>query len=127
MPADKNQAEELKEGKSLEEIRKSHEEGIQVSYERFLFDLLRRSGFAAIKVTPTPADRKGGPILTGKTPAYTKLSFAVQGQSSLAGVVRMLQDFHRTPLLHEVRSMTLKKGPSAKGDLDVNLTVECFW
>ena len=38
----------------------------------------------------------------------------------------MLQDFHRTPLLHEVRSMTLKKGPSAKGDLDVNMTVEAL-
>ena len=105
-----------------------------MSYGRFLFNLLMRSGFApsTIKVTPAPADRKGGPILAGKTPAYTKLSFTVQGQAGLDGVVRMVQDFYRTPLLHEVRSLTLSKGaaakndPSGKGNLDVNLTVEAL-
>ncbi len=126
LPEDKNQEQELKEGKSLEEIRKHHEESIQVSYERFLTELLRLSGFNSVKVTPAPADRKGGPILTGKTPAYTKLSFAVQGQAALDGVVRMLQEFHRTPLLHEVRSMSLKKGSSNRGDLDVDMTVEAL-
>jgi hypothetical protein len=134
LPEDKNQTQELKDGRSLEEVRKRHEEDVEVSYGRFLFDLLMRSGFApsTIKVTPVPADRKGGPILSGKTPAYTKMSFTVQGQAGLDGVVRMVQDFYRTPLLHEVRSLTLTKGaaakndPSGKGDLDVNLTVEAL-
>ena len=88
-----------------------------------------RSGFSpsTIKVTPAPADRKGGPILSGKTPAYTKLSFTVQGQAALDGVVRMMQEFYHTPLLHEVRSLTLtKKGSSNKGDLDVNMTIEAL-
>ena len=44
----KTRQKELKEGRSLEEIRKSHEEGIQVSYEQFLIDLLRRSGFRLV-------------------------------------------------------------------------------
>jgi hypothetical protein len=134
LPEDKNQEQELKKGQPLEEIRKRHEENVAEQYERFLSNLLMRSGFApsTIKVTPAPADRKGGPILSGKTPAYTKLSFTVQGQAGLDGVVRMVQDFYRTPLLHEVRSLTLTKGaaakndPSGKGDLDVNLTVEAL-
>ena len=128
LPEDKNQEQELKKGRPLEEIRKRHEESVEVQYERFLSDLLMRSGFApgTIKVTPAPADRKGGPILSGKTPAYTKLSFTVQGQAGLDGVVRMVQDFYRSPLLHEVRNLTLTKRPSSKGDLDVNLTVEAL-
>jgi hypothetical protein len=127
LPEDKNQEQELKKGQPLEEIRKRHEENVAVEYERFLSNLLMRSGFApsTIKVTPAPADRKGV-ILTGKTPAYTKLSFTVQGQAALDGVVRMVQDFYHTPLLHEVRSLTLAKGPSSKGDLDVNMTIEAL-
>jgi hypothetical protein len=128
LPEDKSQEQEPKKGRPLEEVRKRHEESVEVQYERFLSDLLMRSGFApsTIKVTPAPADRKGGPILSGKTPAYTKMSFTVQGQAGLDGVVRMVQDFYRTPLLHEVRNLTLTKGPSSKGDLDVNLTVEAL-
>jgi hypothetical protein len=128
LPGDNSQEQELKKGRPLEEVRKRHEESVEVSYERFLSNLLLRSGFApgTIKVTPAPADRKGGPILSGKTPAYTKMSFGVVGQAGLDGVVRMVQDFYRTPLLHEVRSLTLTKAPSSKGDLDVNLTVEAL-
>jgi hypothetical protein len=134
LPEDKNQEQEIKKGRTLEEVRKRHEESVQVSYERFLSDLLMRSGFApsTIKVSSAPADHKGGPMLAGKTPAYTKLSFTVVGQAALEGVVRMLQEFHRTPLLHEVRTLTLtsrpssKSDPSGKGDLDVNLTVEAL-
>jgi hypothetical protein len=129
LPEDANREKELKKGQPLEEIRKRHEEDVAGNYERFLSSLLMRSGFApsTIKVTPAPADRKGGPILSGKTPAYTKLSFTVQGQAALDGVVRMMQEFYHTPLLHEVRSLTLiKKGSSNKGDLDVNMTIEAL-
>ncbi|HBI43659.1 MAG TPA: hypothetical protein DDY78_12540 [Planctomycetales bacterium] len=129
LPEDNSQEKELKKGRPLEEIRKRHEENVAEQYERFLTELLTRSGFApsTIKVTPTPADRKGAPKLSDKkTPAYTKLSFTVTGQAALDGVVRMVQDFYQKPLLHEVRSLTLAKGPSSKGDLDVNMTVEAL-
>jgi hypothetical protein len=89
-------------------------------------ELLKQSGFTSVKVVPVAADRKGAPILSGKTPAYTKMAFTVQGQAALDGVVRMLQKFHSTPLLQEVRGLTLKKGPSTKGDLDVDMTVEAL-
>ncbi len=113
LPEDKNVEQELKAGRPIEEIKKRHEDAVQVDYERFLSDLVMRSGFAAntIKVSAAVADRKGGPILTGKTPAYTRMTFTVQGQASLDAVVRMLQDFYRTPLLHEVRNLTLTSRP----------------
>ena len=113
LPEDKNQEQELKAGWPLDEIKKRHEDKVQVDYEQYLTDLVMRSGFAAnsIKVSSAVADRKGGPVLTGKTPAYTRLSFTVQGQASLEAVVQMLQGFYRTPLLHEVRNLTLTNRP----------------
>ena len=113
LPEDKEQAQELKAGRPLDEVKRRHEDRVQVDYEQYLSNLVMRSGFAAntIKVSSAVADRKGGPILTGKTPAYTRLSFTVQGQASLDAVVRMLQDFYHTPLLHEVRNLTLTSRP----------------
>jgi len=113
LPDDKNQEQELKAGWALDEIKKRHEDKVQVDYEQYLTDLVMRSGFApnSIKVSAAVADRKGGPVLTGKTPAYTRLSFTVQGQASLDAVVQMLQGFYRTPLLHEVRNLTLTNRP----------------
>ncbi len=113
LPDDKNQQQELKEGWALDEIKKRHEDKVQVDYEQYLTDLVMRSGFApnSIKVSSAVADRKGGPMLTGKTPAYTRLSFTVQGQAGLEAVVQMLQGFYRTPLLHEVRNLTLTARP----------------
>jgi hypothetical protein len=128
LPEDESQEQELNNGRPLDEVRKRHEENIGEQYERRLRNLLTRSGFApsTIKITSAPADRKGGGILSGKTSAYTKLQFTVKGQAGLDGVVRMMQGFYRTPLLHEVRSLTLAKTPSSKGDLDVTMTVEAI-
>ena len=113
LPEDKNQEKELKSGWPIEEVKKRHEDKVQTDYEQYLHDLVLRSGFApnSIKVSSAVADRKGGPILAGKTPAYTRLSVTVQGQSTLDGVVKMLQEFYATPLLHEVRNLTLTSKP----------------
>ena len=112
LPDDKNLSQEIKNGHTPEEAQKRHEDIVQVEYEQFLRDLVVSSGFSqnSIKVSAA-TDRKGGPILTGKTPAYTKMSFTVQGQAGFDSVVRMLEDFYHTPLLHEVRSLTLTSKP----------------
>ena len=113
LPEDKNQEKELKAGWPIEEVKKRHEDKVQGDYEQFLRKLVTDSGFtpSSIKVSPAVADRKGGPILTGKTPAYTRMSFTVQGQATLDSVVKLLQDFYGTPLLHEVRNLTLTSRP----------------
>ena len=82
---------------------------VQVDYQRFLNNLVVKSGFtpSSIKVSAAAADRKGGPILSGKTPAYTRMTFTVQAQGRLDAVERMLGDFYKAPLLHQVRNLTL--------------------
>ena len=97
---------------------------VQVDYQRFLNNLVVKSGFSpsSIKVMPAAADRKGGPTLSGKTPAYTRMTFTVQAQGRLDAVERMLGDFYKAPLLHQVRNLTLTArtttrttGPAAAG------------
>jgi hypothetical protein len=109
LPEDNNREAYIKSGHSAEEARKHHEDMVQVDYSHYLNDLVVKSGFTAnsIKISSAPADRKGGPILSGKTPAYTRMTFTVQAQGKLDSVERLLADFYATPLLHEVRNITL--------------------
>ncbi len=124
LPEDNHLAEEVKDGHSVEEAKKRHEDMVQVDYQRFLNNLVVKSGFSpsSIKVMPAAADRKGGPTLSGKTPAYTRMTFTVQAQGRLDAVERMLGDFYKAPLLHQVRNLTLTArtttrttGPAAAG------------
>ncbi len=109
LPDDKNLEAEVKSGRTVEEAKKRHEDMVQVDYSHFLNDLVVKSGFSpnSIKVSSAGADRKGGPILTGKTPAYTRMTFTIQAQGGLDSVQRMLEDFHKTPLLQQIRNLTL--------------------
>jgi hypothetical protein len=119
-------AQELKRlGQTVDQVKTEHLRQLQVDYDRYLNDLLRRSGFtpASIKVVARPLEGKAP---AGKGPPYTELSFTVTGRSRLEGVVRMLESFYRTPLLHKVRALTVQKGKSNQSDLDVNLTVEAL-
>ncbi len=116
LPEDKNLAEEMKGGRSADEARKRHEDMLQVDYQRFLNNLVVKSGFSpsSIKVSAAAADRKGGPILSGKTPAYTRMTFTVQAQGRLDAVERMLADFYKAPLLHQIRNLTLTARTAAR-------------
>ncbi len=109
LPEDKNLAEEIKDGRSADEAKKRHEANVQVDYQRFLNNLVVKSGFSpsSIKVSAAAADRKGGPIISGKTPAYTRMTFTVQAQGRFDAVERMLGDFYKAPLLHQIRNLTL--------------------
>jgi hypothetical protein len=70
-------------------------------------------------------------MLPGKKPVYTRLAFTVQGHATLESLVKMLEDFYRTSLLHQVKNISIQRpvtvGPQQKqGELDVNLTVEAL-
>ena len=91
LPEDNNREAYIKSGHSAEEARKHHEDMVQVDYSHYLNDLVVKSGFTAnsIKISSAPADRKGGPILSGKTPAYTRhdVHGAGAGQARFGGAL----------------------------------------
>lgn len=102
-------------------------------YEKYLTELLRDSGFeaGAFSVTPKPVDTKSSPAIPGKGPAYTKLTFTAIGHASLGNVVKMLERFYRTGLLHQIKNISLQRPLTATGgqrreDLDLNFTVEAL-
>jgi hypothetical protein len=119
-------------GRKPEEVAK-HLDKLQRDYESWLYKLLEHNGFSAnsITVTAKAPDSKSSPTLPGKGPLFTRFAFIVKGQASLDAVVRMLSEFHKTNLLHQVRGLTLVKPETTRqgsrpGDLDVDLTVEAL-
>jgi hypothetical protein len=106
---------------------------VQVDYEKFLSKLLRNNGFAptSLTISPKAPDSKSSPTLPGRGPIYTRLGFAVTGQAPFDAVVRALEEFHKTGLLHEVRILSLlrpetRRQGSREGDLEVKMDVEAL-
>lgn len=102
-------------------------------YEKYLSHLFADSGFAAdaFTVRMREADSKGGPTLAGKKPIYTRLGFSVTGHGSLESIVKVQESFYRTPLLHQVKSFSIRRpltvGPQSKpGELDLDLGIEAL-
>ena len=107
----------------------------RLEYEKYLSGLVRQSGFAAgaFTVTPQPADTKTSPTLPGKKePIYVRLPFAVQARGEVGDLVEFLEKFYRTPLMQQVKSVTVQRpltntGPQQRpNDLDINLTIEAL-
>jgi hypothetical protein len=99
-------------------------------YEKYLNELLREQNFEA-SVTPKAPDTRTSPTLSGKKPAYTRLSYTVLGHATLEGLVGFLDKFYHTGLLHQIRNISVQRpltaaSPERRNDLDINLTVEAL-
>jgi hypothetical protein len=133
---------ELKANKrfsSAEERKDQHLRHLQIEYDLYLDGLLQKNGFLpnSTIIAPRPVDRKSNPILAGKVPVYERMAFSVSGQATLKDVVRALEEFHRTPLLQQVRSVNLtlvedkarvasKRDRLMPGLLNVTMNVEAL-
>jgi hypothetical protein len=102
-------------------------------YEKYLTGLMVRHGFepGTFSVTPRQLDTKSSPTLANKTPIFTRLTFVVQAHPNMDSLVKMLEDFYRTGLLHEIKTLSILRpltttAQSRQGDLDVNMTVEAL-
>jgi hypothetical protein len=103
----------------------------QREYEIYLSGLLQDSGFPPTRqIMPKTAERSSQ-VIAGKGPIYVRLPFTITAKTSLASLVEMLERFYRTPLLHQVKRISIGR-PSAigtqaqSGELDVHLTVEAL-
>src|SRR5262245_51854239 len=100
-------------------------------YERFLSELLRESGFEPGKYTIKPqrlSDVKTSAAAQAKGPPYTRLTCQVQSPVALGSLVKFLERFYHTSLLHQVRGLTIKRvtGSSTSGELTVDMTIEAL-
>jgi hypothetical protein len=110
-----------------------HLKTLQVDYEHFLYGLLQRNGFSpgsiAVNSRPLETPRANSAAAKGPPPVFRTLTFLVQGQATLDGIVKMLEEFHRASLLQQVRAISVQKPQdrnAARGTLDLTMTVEAL-
>src|ERR1700730_8552559 len=66
-----------------------------------------------------------------KKPIYTRLTFTVLAHADLASLVKMLEGFYRTGLLHQIKTFSVQRpltvgAQDRPNDLDINLTIEAL-
>lgn len=110
-----------------------HLKELQVPYERHLSELLQRNGFSpgsiAVNSRPVEVPRVGTSAAKGPPPVFRTLTFTVQGQAALDGIEKMLEEFHREPLLQQVKQINIKKSQDRSappGRLELTMTVEAL-
>ena len=118
-----------------EEQKRKHLANLRVDYEGYLSGLMEKAGFRrdSIKVDVRASGRVAAPGAQGKgkEPPYEQLTFGAIGQGKMDDVVRMMREFHRTPLLHHIRTVSLglvgdKGGKKTEGLLEMNLTIDAL-
>jgi hypothetical protein len=103
-------------------------------YTNYLHQLLQDANLAttSLRILPQKPDTKGVPLLPGKKPIYTKLTFTVDAaRGNLGAIVQMLDRFYHAGLLHQVKKLSIQRPRTLTpdqqpDDLNVSLTVEAL-
>jgi hypothetical protein len=93
-------------------------------YARYLGDLVR-GNFTDINITPM--DVRAIATLPGKKAVYTPVTYNIRARAKMAGLVKVLEKFQRTPLMHKIRSLTIERAETtavARGRRDDSVTVQ---
>jgi len=101
-------------------------------YQLFLEDLFRKSGFPQVSVAQRNVSSRNAPTLANKTPIYTPLGYTVTGRATLESLVKMMEGFYRTGLMHQIRTLSIARPRTPpqqgqrQGELDVALQVDAL-
>jgi hypothetical protein len=108
----------------------------QREYVKYLTDLLSRHKVAPGQYTVSAKQLdKHKPAAGGagkdKEPTYQKLTFNVTADATMRSLVGVLEEFYKTGLLHEVKSLSVQRqvtntDPSKANDLTVHMTIEAL-
>jgi hypothetical protein len=101
-------------------------------YSRYLRTLMDESGLGDARITPGKPDTRTSPVLAGKKPLYTRLTFTVeQARGNLDSVVAFLESFYHTGMLHQIKELRVARprtrtADQKPDDLDVHMTIEAL-
>jgi hypothetical protein len=115
----------------------------RMDYEKYLQKLFKESGFEGTTIIPGKLDSRTATTVPGKKEqSFTPLTFTVEVNGELADLVEFLEHFYRTPLLHEIKSMSISRpinnlptqaGPAGprfqqqpKNQLNVKMSIEAL-
>lgn len=116
-----------------EEMRKRHVQHLQVDYEKYVHDMMRNNRFKAetIAVQMAPVERQQ--VKKGQQPTYERVAFRVSGRGDLKCVTGFMEEFHKAPLLHQIRNASVDLASArggaktaSEGDLELKMTVEAL-
>ena len=80
-----------------------------VEYDKYLRELMGKSGLKSVLITSIqPAQRALINPRDKKKPLYVPLTFTVSATGNLTSVVAMFERFYQTPLLHQIKSFSIK-------------------
>jgi hypothetical protein len=103
-------------------------------YDMYLRDLMRASGLKSVRISGRPPT--SAPVSQrNKKPLYQVLAYTVDASGEATSVVAMLEQLYQTPLLHQIKELTIKpiktdpgRQPADRGSrqVDVHLQVEAL-
>lgn len=104
-------------------------ERARLEYLRYLADLLRDAGFEPGSYTVSGKEPDTHTVARGKKPPFTTLDFTVIGHGNLGSLVKLMEGFYRTGLLHRIKSFSIRRPlttgqQQAPNTLDVTLSIE---
>jgi hypothetical protein len=97
-------------------------------YAKFLTDLMRQSSFAVEYLRAGQSDGRVNVTADKKKPVYTPLTYSLRAKASLGNVVKMLEKFYNTGLMHRISHLIIERTDgNARGDtVTVQMTVEAL-
>ncbi len=117
----------------LDEQKFKHFAKLRGDYVQYLRALMDNAGIKTVSVTPGTTGRAAPTTAQGKAkePPFEQLTFVAVGQGKMDDVVRTMRAFHRTPLLHHIRTVSLdlvgdKGGKKVDGLLEMTLTIDAL-
>ncbi|HEV8062754.1 MAG TPA: hypothetical protein VGP68_22935 [Gemmataceae bacterium] len=116
------------------EMAAEHLNKVALAYGQYLNQLLLESGFSpqTMNLTPKPlADARKTAAVGTKAPPYIQVEFVVDGKATLASVDRMMERFHKDPILQKIDLLTLTRpqtGSRTQNEelLDVRMKIEAL-
>jgi hypothetical protein len=114
------------------EMAAEHLNDVVLAYDQYLNQMLVESGFTSINLShkqTADARKSAGPGT--KAPPYIQVEFVADGKATLASVDRMMERFHKDPILQKIDMLTLSRpqtGSRTQNEdlLDVRMKIEAI-
>jgi hypothetical protein len=89
-------------------------------YDKYLRELMRSSGLKSVRVSGMPPSQGAPGAARNAKPVYIPLTYTVAATGPASSVVAMLEQFYKTPILHQITKLNIKpikveQGPRTGG------------
>lgn len=119
-------------GQTPDDVKTKHLRDMNVLYEQYLSAMLTNNRFKTDSISVQMSQVEKLAVAKGKQPTYERVAFRISGRGELSSVTGFTEEFHKSPLLHQLRVLTIevpatRSGAKAvEGELEMKATVEAL-